>query len=241
MTLRLSRTIIFFAAVIVLALAGYAAWQRQSVRTMSSMSPTTIASPTPTPPITFPFPIKNTVTKAQMKQFSGSRIGERIVSADTIVSDVHDDTVSTNDFLQFTDGEVLYTVPKFQPIEVNTQNQFLTDDIEHTRTIRIYTQGYYSFPLLRITTSTFETTVEYEKKQFLKSGANVNAITVNNVIAFGHKGTELILEDKVKYREYIKLIVPLNGYVYVFYLLETHDGSPDYTTESSFQFANYPE
>ncbi|MBP7768213.1 hypothetical protein KA082_00055 [Candidatus Woesebacteria bacterium] len=248
MKMTLSKFAIFITSLLVLIFTATALWQMQQYKNIannSEQNSITLPSPTitttPTPKIIYDFRIRNTVTEKQRNQFSNSsRIAmmRNILMGRASYAYRFDQTES--DYLPFSDGEVSYSIPPSESIITNVKSEFVTDSVENAHTVRIYAVKHYDYPLLRISTSSFEDVVAYEKKQFFDNWYNKEDNKVYDVEAFGHNGIELQRYDSVKMYWDNVLIVPMNGYVYVFYAHNTTEAHDANVIQSSFQFANYP-
>ncbi|MCA9361957.1 hypothetical protein KC906_01150 [Candidatus Kaiserbacteria bacterium] len=238
MKVQLSKSNIVVASLVALVFVGITVFRNQNSTTLV---PRLDPLPSPTSQITYNAPIKNSITYDQMTQFNGSVIGKIILRGRSSIET--GDYASNNklsDYTEFNDGEVSYLELPKEPIVIDRKEQLVTDPIESRNTIRLYATTWSDTPLLRISTSSFDEVVKYEQSQLVSSGFNAAQIATHEVVAFGYKGVELEANDEVKYQDYFRLIVPLNGYVYVFYLHESHDGQGVYPIQSSFEFNNYP-
>lgn len=245
MQLKFSKAVLLVFGLLIVSLVSVI------VLRMQTKSQSTISNSITVPPITpipssspiaikYAFPIKNTVTRTQFKEFQGSAIGELLLNAE--------DRLNTNDFpkeyfTKFSDGEVTYLHLNEERIHTDSEvkERLVADKKERDNTVRIY-EVYYNNPLLRVSSSSFEQVVNYEKEQLFVGGYDEkkNSDSIKEVIAFGHKGVELqrLMQDIYYWHT---LIVPLNNYVYIFYARDITSPSTVNVAASSFQFVNYPD
>lgn len=236
MKVQLSRLIVVVMLLVALVFIGIAVFRNQN---FTAVVPDVVTShsPSPTPQIFYDTPINNSVTYEKMSQFSGSVVGKIILDGRaSIESGDYTFNNKLSDYTKFSDGEVSYLELPNEPVVINRKEQLVADPIERMNTIRIYATQWNDVPLLRISTSSFDEVIKYERNQLIELGFNANKIKNHDVVAFGQNGIELEVNDEVKYQDYFRLIVPLNGYVYVFYLQVSHDGQAVYPIQSSFEF-----
>lgn len=237
MKVQLSKSSIIFVSFVALVFTGVTVFRHQNSATLA---PDIASAPSPVSKIQYDFPIKNSVTYDQMTQFSGSVIGNKILRGRSSIETgdyAFNDKLS--DYNEFNDGEVSYLELPNEPILTDQKEQLVTDPVESRNTVRIYSTNWSDTPLLRVSASSFDEVVKYEKSQLVALGFTAEQIKIHEVTAFGQKGVELEANDEVKYQDYFRLIVPLNGYIYVFYLHVSHDGQETYPIQSSFEFNNY--